>query len=64
MDRNYYYEKMHKQREREISRELATRKLLKDGGHEPLTTKQARRLVLRIAPAVIVMAILLFSLFG
>lgn len=59
MDRNFYQQKLAKEHQREIAQELATRKLLKDGGHEPLSTKQARRLVLRIAPAAIVLMIVI-----
>lgn len=61
MDRNYYYEKMTKQREREISQDLANRNLLKDTKREPLTTKQAGKLVLWLAPVAIVLTILLLS---
>ena len=59
MDRNYYYQKLAEEYQGEISKELATHHLLRDGVHEPLTTQQAKRLVFRIAPAVIVIAILL-----
>jgi hypothetical protein len=62
MTRIYYYEKMQNQREREILQEVAARNLLKDGGHEALTAQQALRLVLRVAPVLIVVSILLFIL--
>jgi hypothetical protein len=61
MDRNFYYQNRAKEYQREISRELATRNLLKDGKREPLNANQAKGLVLRVAPAVIVMTILLVS---
>jgi len=57
MDRNFYQQKLAKEHQREISRELATREMLKDSGHEPLTSTQVRRLVLRIAPVAIVVTI-------
>lgn len=53
MDRNYYYEKMQKQREREISDLL---KQPREDRHEPITRKQAQRMVLRLAIAVIVLS--------
>lgn len=61
MDRNFYYQTRAKEHQREISRELATRNLLKDGQREPLNASQAKGLVLRVAPAVILMGILLIS---
>lgn len=61
MDRNFYYQNRAKEYQREISRELATRNLLKDGKREPLSANQAKGLVLRVAPAVILMGILLIS---
>jgi len=63
MDRNFYQQKLAEQRQREISEELATRNLLKGLKREPLTAKQARGLVLRITPAIIVMTILLLIYF-
>ena len=59
MDRNFYQQKLAEERQKEVSRELATRHLLKEGGHEPLTTSQAQRLVLRVAPVAIVVTILI-----
>ena len=65
MDRNFYHQKRAEEHQREISQELATRNLLKDARHEPLSQKQARRLVMYLAPAVIVFTILLLlNLFG
>jgi len=59
MDRNYYHQKMAEQHQREISQELATRNLLKGLKREPFTTKEVKSLVLRIAPAIMVLTILL-----
>ena len=59
MDKEYYYQMRAQEQQREIAQELATRQLLKDVRHEPLTTKQARRLVGQLAPALIVLAVLL-----
>ena len=64
MDRNFFYQKRAQEHQGEISQELANRKLLNDGVHEPLTVKQARRLVLRIAFAVIIFSLLAFYLIG
>ena len=57
MDRNYYYEKMQKQRERETS---DLWKHPREGSHEPLSGKQARRLVLRLAFAMIVLSAIVY----
>jgi hypothetical protein len=57
MDRNYYYEKMQKQREREAS---DLWKHPRENRHEPLSRKQARRLVLRLAFAMIVLSALVY----
>jgi len=60
MDRNFFYQKRAQERQREISQELATRHLLKNAKLLPaLTAKQARLLALRIAPAVMIITILL-----
>ena len=59
MDKEYYYQKRAQERQREIERELADRHLLRDARHAPLSAKQAKRLVWRLAPAVIVLTILL-----
>ena len=59
MDKNYYYEKMQKQREREISDLWAHPR---DDSHEPLSRKQARRVVLRLAFALIVLSALIYVL--
>jgi hypothetical protein len=59
MDRNFYQQKLAQEHQKEISKELTTRHLLKDGGHEPLTKKRAQHLVLRIAPVAIVLTILI-----
>jgi hypothetical protein len=59
MDKDYFYQKRAEERQREISQELATRNRMKEAKHEPLTPKQARGLVFRLAPVVIVLTILL-----
>jgi hypothetical protein len=59
MDKEYSYQKRAQERQREIEQELANRHLLRDARHAPLSTKQAKRLVLRLAPAVIMLTILL-----
>ena len=61
MDRNFYYQTRTAEHQQEISKELAIRNLLKNSQHEPLTANQARSLALRVAPAVIITAILLVS---
>ena len=61
MDRNFYQQKIAQEHQREISQELAIRSLLKNSQHEPLTANQAKGLVLRVAPAAIIMVILLVS---
>lgn len=53
MDRNYYYQKHAQDHQSEILRDLATHHLLNGGKHDPLSRKQARRLVLRISFAMI-----------
>lgn len=63
MDRNIYYQKRAQEHQREISQELATRHLLNDPYRKPLTRNQVSQLVFRIAPAVIVTAILLLLTF-
>ncbi len=59
MDRNYYYQKRAEEHQREISQELANRHLLTDMKRAPLTAKQVRRMVLRLAPVAIVLTALL-----
>lgn len=61
MDRNFYFQTRTAEHQREISRELATRNLLNSLKRETLTAKQARGLVLRAAPVVILMTILLVT---
>jgi hypothetical protein len=56
---DYYYEKMQKQREREVSDYW---KHPHENNHEPLSRKQASRLVLRLAFAMIVLSVLIFLL--
>ncbi len=61
MDRTFYFQTRTAEHQREISRELATRNLLNHLKRETLTPKHARQLVVRAAPAVVVMAILLVT---
>ncbi len=61
MDRNFYFQTRTAEHQREIAHELATRAMLKELKHEPLTRKQARGLMLRVAPVVILMAMLLIA---
>ena len=62
MDRNYYYEKMAKQREFEISRELATANLLKEARLKVPSIKRKAQSVLRIA--VVSIAVIILILVG
>lgn len=57
MDKFYYYEKMHKQREQEISKLSAWQPNEKQ--HKPLSGKQAKRLVVKLVFAAIVLSGLL-----
>jgi hypothetical protein len=61
MDRNFYHQKMAAVHQSEISKELMNRHLLEGVKREPLTATQAKQLVLRLAPAVIVTAILVLA---
>jgi hypothetical protein len=56
MDRNYYAEKIAQQRQREAAELWAHPR----EPREPLTRKQARRLVLRLAFAVIALSALIY----
>ena len=62
MDRNFFHQERAKEHQREISQELKTQALLNEGKHEPLTNKQAKRIVMRLVPIVLVIAALLFLL--
>ncbi len=65
MDRNFYNQHRSYEIQREISRELATRHMLDGIKREPLTMKQAKNLVLRLAPVTVVITVLfLLGLFG
>jgi predicted RNA-binding protein YlxR (DUF448 family) len=61
MDRNYYFQKRGQEFQREIAKELANRHLLEGVKREPLTAAQAKQLVVRLAPAVILMGILVLA---
>lgn len=65
MDRNFYHQIRAKEFQREISKELANRQLLKGVKREPLTPKRARQLVMRLAPLIlVVVAVLALIMFG
>jgi hypothetical protein len=55
MDRNYYYEKMASQREREISQNAALHPLFNDASKGFVTTQRAKQTLLVFAPLVIVL---------
>ena len=59
MDRNFYYQTMAKQREREISNMWAHPR---EPGQR-LSKQQARRLVFRLAFAVLVLSVIVISVF-
>lgn len=58
MDRNFYYQKMAQQREREISAMWAHPR---ESGHEPFSRKQTQKLVFRMAFAMIVLSLVALS---
>jgi len=60
MDKFYYYEKMQKQHEQEISKLSARQSNGKQ--HKPLSGKQAKRLVVRLVFAAILLSGLLAML--
>ena len=64
MDRNYYYEKMAKQRESELSQKAAMHRLLNDADEKPLTAKRVKRLVLRFAPIILTLTWLILYFLG
>ena len=55
MDRIYYYDKMAKQREHEISQEAAAHRLFNDSNERSVTAQQAKRTLLIFAPLVILL---------
>ena len=62
MDKEYSFQKRAHERQREIEQELASRHVARDARHAPLSAKQAKGLVWRLAPAVIVLTTLLMIL--
>lgn len=65
MDRNFWYQQAARERQVEISRELANRHLLHESGRSPLGARQVMRIALRVSPVAIALSILvLFRLFG
>jgi len=59
MDRNYFHDKAARERQAEISRELATRRLLKGPGNVGPAPVSPRRLLLVGAPLLITLSILI-----
>jgi len=59
MDKYFYYQTRAQEHQREISRELATRHMLKEAGLNRLTSKRVMRLALRVMPAVTAIVILI-----
>ena len=64
MDRNYYYERMAKQRERELSQKAATHRLFDDTHEQPITAKRVKQLGLGFAPITIFLTWLLLHFLG
>jgi hypothetical protein len=65
MDRDFYYRKQADAQQAAISKELATRHLLREAGSNSARTKQVMRFVLRPLPIALAVGILLlFLLFG
>ena len=64
MDRNYYYEKMAKQRERELSEKAETRRLFDDTHKNSITARWVKQLGLGFAPIIIFLAWLLIHFLG
>jgi hypothetical protein len=64
MSRHFYHQFEAREHQREISRELANRHLLADLKREPISRRQAAKLMIRLVPAVIFMTILLAIMFG
>jgi hypothetical protein len=59
MDRNYFHEKAGRERQGEISRELATRHLLKETDKQSSSAISPKRLILVGAPLLITLSILI-----
>ena len=64
MDRNYYYEKMAKQREHELSQRSATYRLLNDSNEKRGAAKRVKRVVLRSAPIIIFLILIFLHFFS
>jgi len=58
MDRNFYYQKMAQEHQREISKKLATIHLLQQAEANPPAAKRGKQMISRIAPAMIVIILL------
>ena len=64
MDRNFYYQTAAQEHQREISRELANQHLLSEADGKSLDAKRVKRMVLRFAPAMIIVTLLVFYFLG
>jgi hypothetical protein len=64
MDRNFYYQKIADQHQRAVSKELATRHLLHEAEANPRAASRGKHVALRIAPAMILIAALLWLHFS
>jgi hypothetical protein len=60
MDRNFYQQKLAEEHQREISRELANRNLLKEAGLNIFRITKPKRMIFQLAPTIIILSLLLF----
>lgn len=59
MSRNYYYEKMAKQRESELSQKVANYHLVNDAEEKQIAVERVKQLILRFGPIIIILTCLL-----
>ena len=59
MDRNFHQQKLAQQHQRELSRELATRSLLKEAGSNSSALKRRVRIVWGVVPVAVTIAVLI-----
>ena len=64
MNRNYYYEKMAKQRERELSQKAAIHRLLNNANEELSAAKRVKQLVLQFAPIILFLILIFLRFFS
>ena len=62
MSRNYYYEKMAKQRESELSQKAANYHLFKDAEEKQIAVERVKQLILRFVPIIIFLTCLVLKL--